>query len=292
MTNRTTEQLLAAYNQAGYIHVQNALQPEALEPLKALIIQGVDDLAQTMLAKGEIHSLFEHEPFDRRLAALFEGREAGLRAWDQVIWSKALFDLICHPGIVQALEPLIGPDITFNGDYHLRPKLPESQLTAFPWHQDSNYYGEPTQHMHIVTVTVPLVDLTVENGCLWFIPGSHHWGYVPGRRGADQNMRPLEEVESRGPSFPAPMKVGDIMPFHHLTFHCSKLNVTNRVRWTLDLRYSATPGSRSFTAAEQSGIDYMFPRLKSLGFVPFTVQGYGGRPEWEEVNRQYQAARA
>lgn len=290
--NERTEAMLRTYENEGYVHVREALPPGDLQPLQALIEKAVDEHARKLYAEGKTGSLHEREPFERRLAALYEGRESGMRAWDDVIFSRELYELICHPGIVRALEPLLGPDITFNGDYHLRPKMPESRLTAFPWHQDSNYYGEPSKNMHIVTVTVPLVELTEENGCLWFLPGSHKWGYVHGKRGEDQNMRPDIDVEARGTARPAPMRVGDIMPFHNLTFHCSKLNVTNRVRWTLDLRYSPTPGSRSFSPEEQRGMDYMFPRLRSMKFVPFTVQGHGGRTPWEDVLRQHRAARA
>ncbi len=33
--------------------------------------------------------------------------------------------------------PHLGPNISFNGDYNLRPKMPDSERSAFPLHQDS-----------------------------------------------------------------------------------------------------------------------------------------------------------
>ncbi len=280
---------LSMYEKEGYALVSGVLTQKDLDPLRSVIERAVDDLAHKLKSEGKIASLFENEPFERRMAAMFEGTGTGFRNWDPVIFTKELYDLICHPGILAMLEPLIGPNIMFNGDYHLRPKLPESHMTAFPWHQDSQYYGKQTEHMHIVTLTVALVDTDEENGCLWFIPGSHRWGYVEAVKGEDMNMRPLEDVEARGTAVPALMKTADLMPFHNLTFHCSKLNTSKKVRWTLDLRYSASLGSKPMTKEEQEAYEYLLPRFPALGYVNYIVQGIGGRTPWEEVQKQYRA---
>ena len=58
------------------------------------------------------------------------------------------------------------------GSLNIRSKLPEAEITSFPWHQDSHYYNEPPhgelvgyiEAAHIVTVWVSLVDETVANG--------------------------------------------------------------------------------------------------------------------------------
>ncbi len=286
------ESLIANYEKEGFAHVPGVLGRYDLQPLLKVIERAVDELAHKLKNEGKISSLFDNEPFERRMAAMFEGTNIGFRNWDPVIFTRELYDLICHPGILAVLEPLIGPNIMFNGDYHLRPKLPESNLTAFPWHQDSQYYGELTKHMHIVTLTIALVDCDEENGCLWFIPGSHKWGYMEAVKGEDMNIRPLEDVEARGtPAVPARMNVGDLMPFHNLTFHCSKLNKSNKVRWTLDLRYSPSPGSKSMSDLEQEAYNYLLPRFPALGYVNFNVQGSSGRTPWEEVQKQYYALR-
>jgi len=235
----------ATYQKDGYILAPGVLSFRDIEPLRLIIDRQVDRFALKLRDEGKVKNLFEFDSFDNRLAFLLEGQGTQMRSWDEIIFSPQLHRLITHPKLLDALEPLLGPDITFQGDYHLRPKMPDSHLTAFPWHQDSQYYGEPTKNMHIVTVTVPLVDLTEENGCLWMIPGSHKWGYFPAERSADQNMRMAEDAESmaikRGTeSIPVPMEIGDILAFGNMTLHASKLNQSRGVRWTLDLRYSPT----------------------------------------------------
>jgi len=274
------DQVVDSYERNGYAVAPQALSAGDLTPFLAVLNRGVDALARKLMAEGKITDLHEGESFERRLASIAGGRDLGMRSWDDIAMGPELFGLIRHRAILDAVESLIGPEIFFNGDYHVRPKLPDSKLTAFPWHQDSQYYGEPTKHMHIITVTVPLVDVTLDNGCLWMIPGSQKWGLLAGARGADMNIRTFEDVESRGTPTPVPMKFGDIMLFHNLTLHSSKLNKTDRVRWTLDLRYSPTKEAREAAGApdtECSAYDTFFTRIRGNGYHPAIVRSNRGR---------------
>jgi phytanoyl-CoA hydroxylase len=269
------DEILEAYAADGYVLATEVMGAADIEPFQRVIARGIDAWAKKLKAEGKIATLFENEPWDRRLAAIFEGQELGLRQWDEVAVTPELWHIISHPKLVDVLESILGPEVAFIGDYHLRPKMPESALTAFPWHQDSQYYGEPTKHMHVVTVTAPLVDLTVENGCLWMIAGSQTWGYLAGARGTDSNIRTFDDVEKRGTPLPIPMNIGDILAFTNLTFHASKLNNTNRVRWTVDIRYFVPREARAAAGAsaeELAAYDYLLAKLTPQGRRPMLLR--------------------
>lgn len=271
--------VLEAYAKDGYVLAPGVMSKADIEPFQRVIARGIDTWAGKLQAEGKIADLFANEPWDRRLAAMFEGRELGLRQWDEVAVTPELWHIISHPKLLDVLESILGPEVAFIGDFHLRPKMPESTLTAFPWHQDSQYYGEPTKHMHVVTVTVPLVDLTVENGCLWMIAGSQTWGYLAGARGADMNIRTFDDVEQRGTPVPIPMNIGDILAFTNLTFHASKLNTTNRVRWTVDIRYIVPREARvadGASAEELAAYDYLLAKLAPQGRRPMLLRSSQG----------------
>ena len=149
------------------------------------------------------------------------------------------------------LRVIVGPEVTLHGISVIRIKLPEDARSSIPWHQDSHYYNERhrgrfeanTEHMRVVTTWVPLVDADLDNGCLWVIPGSHRWGFLSGARSETGHVLIPEDVERRGTPTPLPMKAGDVVFLTNLTLHASKVNSTDRVRWSHDFRYHPTAAS-------------------------------------------------
>ena len=161
-------------------------------------------------------------------------------SWNREVFSEAVYDLCVHPAVLDAVESLLGSgEITMNGDYWVRPKLPQEQLTTLPWHQDSDYYGQQTEPLHILSLWIPLVDVYEENGCMQFISGSHKWGLLPNKRQGD-HLVPVEDVEARGRVETLAMRAGDAVAFRNLTFHRSLMNNSDGIRWSIDLRYSVT----------------------------------------------------
>lgn len=260
------------FNKNGFLLAKNILPDEILGPIKELINKNVDLHAQELMKKGELTELYQEAPFETRLALLYKNTESRMRSWNHFLFSRELFNLIRYPGILDFLEPILGPEISFNGDYHLRPKLPSNTYTSFPLHQDSQYYGSKTEPITIVTIWIPLIDVNEKNGCLWVIPGSHKWGLLPSARGEDQNMRSFENVEERGDPVPIPMNYGDILAFHNLTFHASKVNNSNSVRWSTDIRYRSTPGHIKLSKKEQEGHEFLSQQLSKTLKPPLVVK--------------------
>ena len=270
------------YKRDGYLLVRQAIPPADLEPFRARLQRQVGAYAQEMFDRGKIDRLHEELPFGQRLAALHRANELRLRSWDALGFGPELHALIHHPGIVDALDPHLGPNVSFNGDYHLRPKMPGSELTAFPLHQDSQYYGKPSQHAHIITVWIPLVDVDETNGCLYLIPGSNAWELIGSARDKNQNMRSFEDVEARAAPVPMPMKLGDILLFSNMTFHGSKVNRSAEVRWSIDIRYCRTRGAYSAPPLVDQGEEFMRAKLERTGRLPLVVRGAGRTKTFEE----------
>jgi phytanoyl-CoA hydroxylase len=87
--------------------------------------------------------------------------------------SALMRDLACHPTVVDALVDVIGPNV----------KLMQSMLfikaggkPGQAWHQDESHI--PTRDRSLTAVWLVLDDATVDNGCLWVIPGSHRRGVL------------------------------------------------------------------------------------------------------------------
>jgi len=76
-------------------------------------------------------------------------------------------DLVRHPGILDKVEDLIGPDImVFTSTFFIKePHTP----TIAAWHQDSTYYGIG-RSPEVVTAWVALTEASHEAGCMDVLP--------------------------------------------------------------------------------------------------------------------------
>ncbi|HSJ51604.1 MAG TPA: phytanoyl-CoA dioxygenase family protein [Actinomycetota bacterium] len=87
--------------------------------------------------------------------------------------SAPMRDLARHPAAVSRLTAVVGPNV----------KMMQSMLfiksegkPGQAWHQDETHI--PTRDRSLTAVWIALDDATVENGCLWVIPGSHALGVL------------------------------------------------------------------------------------------------------------------
>ncbi len=242
----------AAFDREGYVVVRGLLDEQALAPVRQVIARSVDRRVEQLYEQGLIGQRYEEEPFARRWARVFAEytrhphAAPHLTVWGRhEILDRVIYDLYTDPRLTHIATALIGPAITANGDFWVRPKAPGDVSTTLAWHQDSFYYGGiVADHMQVLSVWMPLVDVDIRNGCLKLVPGSHHFGRIPARANQNNHQEPVEPVSVYGTVVDEPMRVGDVMFFHNHTLHASGENHTDQVRWSIDLRYS--PAGQAF----------------------------------------------
>lgn len=249
MSGLNSEQI-AFYKDQGYLLVEDAIPIEDMQLLISELNETVDQNAQQAQAKGELSELFEDEPFERRLArivesasnpsessftdTLFEGLHGKLK-------TDGMFAVMTHPAILDIVESLIGPEILVHPQFNIRPKLPNQDTSVVPWHQDLGYLQADASDTFMVNFWIPLVDATVENGCMEVIAGSHKaplinhvLGLGPGR-----NFKGIvDDALPDGEQVQCPVPLGGVLLIQHKTIHRSVPNYSDHVRWSLDLRYS------------------------------------------------------
>ena len=86
-----------------------------------------------------------------------------------VVGSKKWLEFATHPELIKIAQQLIGDDIILWGTTIFGKPAFSGKET--PWHQDGEYY--PIKPLEVLTVWIPLDDVTPENGPMEFIPGSH-----------------------------------------------------------------------------------------------------------------------
>ena len=171
--------------------------------------------------------------------------------------------LVTHPAILDAVEGVIGPDIlVYTSTWFI--KEPESTAIA-AWHQDATYFGlRPYVH---VTAWLALTDATAENGCMEFLPASHHRGQLPHRAGVvarsvnRAGQAVTVEVDDT-PAVHAPLRAGEFSLHHTLTLHRSQPNRSHGRRIGLAISYVPTH-------ARHLGVQHKMPAMLVRGVDTF-----------------------
>jgi phytanoyl-CoA hydroxylase len=142
-----------------------------------------------------------------------------------------------HPAVVDALVDIIGPNV----------KLMQSMLfikaagkPGQAWHQDESHI--PTRDRSLTAVWLALDDATIDNGCLWVIPGSHRRGVLyPTRHRADPRFDSTPEAHGfphdADEVVPVELPAGAALIFDGYLLHRSLPNRSARLRRALVNHY-------------------------------------------------------
>ncbi|MBO3747350.1 phytanoyl-CoA dioxygenase family protein [Streptosporangiaceae bacterium NEAU-GS5] len=281
------------FRRDGYLLLPAAFDPMLLKPMIDMLERRVDRLAPELVARHGLASGHAGASFERRLGLLYDGHELDNREWDPVLFGPEFHDLITRPELTDPLAALLGDEITYQGNGHLRPYL-SRHLDRLPWHQDAQFYGAGTEHLlwQMAQVWLPLVDADADSGCLAVVPGSHRWGLIDGAvpghdnvagSGAERQRRIYRATARRVAFEPItllPMRAGDLLVFTNLLAHTGTENRAGIVRWSIDMRFEATRGAHPVTPSEARGYDVMHRRISGRGYVPLRVRGAEGPQTW------------
>lgn len=249
MSGLNVEQI-AFFNEQGYLLVEDVIASEDFELLIGELNHQVDQNIGDAVQKGDLEALFEDEGFERRLARamaakgmlasssfsdpLFKGITGKLK-------TEGMFKVMTHPLILDIVASLIGEEILVHPQFNIRPKLPQQDASVVPWHQDLGYLEQDAEETFMVNFWIPLVDATVENGCMEVIAGSHKSsliGHTHGMGPAGNFKGILDGELPEGECVSCPVKKGSVLLIQHKTIHRSVPNLSDHTRWSLDLRYS------------------------------------------------------
>ncbi len=259
-----TEQQVEGFYKYGFLKVDGVLDPEEyLDPIIEEYSGVLDRLADELYEKGEITSKYEDLEFGDRVTAIYA--ESGKQysgyfdfslpfmgvTEETPFWTgQAVLNALTAEPLLDAVESLIGPEIYSNPVQHVRIKPPEQYLPknangepvigATEWHQDHGVVTEDADETEMITAWFSLTDAAIEQGPLKVVPQSHDSGLLThclnyqgtGRRVIPENLFDIDKT------LPLPTKRGDVIFLHRETVHGSLSNVSERIRWSFDLRYN------------------------------------------------------
>jgi len=145
----------------------------------------------------------------------------------------------------QIARELLGVPVGYMFD-HAIYKLPRNNAST-AWHQDEAYSARalPLRSVHF---WIPLQEATIENGCMWFVPGSNSGGvrahHVAALRTTGTDYKPAGATITTHDVDPTkavacPLQMGSATAHHPLTLHYTGANQTDDYRRVWILHFGA-----------------------------------------------------
>lgn len=265
------------YEENGYLIVPELLEPYEVSELRTALSEVLEE-AEGLQASNAMYALSAPDPAS--------GRRFVKRVFNPIARHDTFKKLVSHPGILDVVEELIGPDITLQQTkLNLKPPAEDAR---FEWHQDYPFF--PHTNFDLVAVMVFLDDTDESNGCLKVIPGSHKLGPLEHDFSADGQAYGTEvkektvfEDESRWVSLVVP--AGSIALHHSCTLHSSGANKSERPRSSLIFEYRATDARQIAGATDPIGWGTQL-RGTDKGMVRMVASTFRtpGKVHWTGVN--------
>jgi len=222
MSNALSSDQIEAYAKNGVLHPIAVFSPERAAQLRA-DIEDLEDLHGAGAGGHDLNQFF--------------------RVNGQLV-IPLLAEIARAPEILDAVESILGENLLV-WSVELFIKEPGAG-TVVSWHQDLTYWGMGETDEEL-TAWLALSDVSVEAGCMRFIPGSHTNSIVEhADTFNDKNLlsrgQEIIGIDEENAEF-GPLKPGE-MSFHHgRTFHASSPNTSDDRRIGVAIRY-VTPDVR------------------------------------------------
>jgi phytanoyl-CoA hydroxylase len=232
------------FHEQGFLAIENAFTPEEVQA-------ALDGMLDLIAGKYPGYRGIQFEAGTRSLLPTLspEQRQDIVRKVSRFTqWDARLHAMATHPKLLALSERLIGDKPGLFEDKALikPPRIGREK----PWHQDHAYWNLPLD-AQVVTAWIALDAATVENGCLYVIPGSHREGPVVHFNRRDWQI--CDDQVQTHRAIAAPLKPGGVLLFNSYLQHGTPANDSPHRRRALQYVYVPSTAGR-ITPAERLAV--------------------------------------
>lgn len=204
------------FNDNGYLVVENIITPDEVEHYKAIY----DDFLSKKIEVGA----------NRSDLGDGLGKNNNKENITQIMWPsdfvEGILEMPFHQRALTISKELIGEDAEMDFDMLIN-KAPQSD-TSTPWHQDEAYWLN-VPDKRAASCWLALDQSTLNNGCMWFVPGSNLKEVRPHRfAGKEGGALTCDATEEEG--IFVELKPGSCTFHQGRTLHYSRGNSTDTDR--------------------------------------------------------------
>lgn len=231
MQTEITSEQISFYNENGYVVIEDFLNPDELETWKASVTEAlIERNGQKMPGKAIV--VGEDDGINKDADYFNNVFDQLLNLWQT---NDKVKQLMLDERIGKMAADLSGADgIRIWHDQALIKK-PWANPTS--WHLDTPFWSFSDRRA--LSIWVALDDATLENGCLFFIPGTHKLTTFE-NPGIGKNMGAIFNYYPqfrKSKSVAAPMKAGSCSFHNGLTVHGAHANMTPGFRRAMTCAY-------------------------------------------------------
>jgi ectoine hydroxylase-related dioxygenase (phytanoyl-CoA dioxygenase family) len=231
MKHQLTTEQIESYRSSGFLVIENFLSEDELEHWRKTVTTAVKERGGIKIPGKEI-KIGEADGIN-------EDADYFGKVFDQLInlWQtdKGAKEIMLDERLGKMAAQLAGVDgIRIWHDQALI-KRPWANPTA--WHLDTPFWSFSDRNA--ISIWVALDNATLENGCLFFIPGSHkqtNFDKITIGRNMDGLFDTYPQLKNTMP-VAAPMKAGSCSFHNGLTVHGANANMTSGFRRAMTCAY-------------------------------------------------------
>lgn len=218
---KLSDEQINSFKENGYVSGIKLLDEDHIEQLK----EELSDLTDPQYPGNPLFYEYHSNESSDQNTVLFHA----LGAWRI---TPGFHDVLWNPAFIMACSQLLGNvPVRFWHDQLFCKPAKHGGVVA--WHQDYSYWTR-TQPLAHLTCWTGLDDATTENGCMYYVPGSHRWGLLdkPELAGDMEGIFDYlnEEQTAQFKPIPIELKRGYASFHHPLLVHGSYANHSERSR--------------------------------------------------------------
>lgn len=248
MNTKLSNEQITEYQENGFLAVRNFLSGDEVSELKQAVLATVEEMGKKKIAGGGR----DMEEGDGHYDKVFTQR---LNLWrinetvKKYMLNSSLGEMICQLEKQESFRV-----------WHDQALIKEPYGNATAWHLDNPYWSFYSKNA--ISIWIALEDATLENGCMWFVPGTHKIATFR-NVSIGQNMGDLfneyPEMKKIDP-VAVPMKAGDCSFHNGIAAHGAGVNMTRGRRVAMTCAYM--PGGSVFNGQQNILPNEYFSQLK------------------------------
>ena len=231
MRHQLTTEQIESYRSSGFLVIENFLSEDELEQWRKSVTAAVKERAGIKIPGKEIR-IGEADGINEDADYFGKVFDQLLNLWQT---NEDVKEIMLDERLGKMASQLAGVDgIRIWHDQALI-KRPWANPTA--WHLDTPFWSFSDRNA--ISIWVALDNATLENGCLFFIPGSHkqtNFDKITIGRNMDGLLDIYPQLKSTMP-IAAPMKAGSCSFHNGLTVHGANANMTSGFRRAMTCAY-------------------------------------------------------